>query len=266
MPSCDPILCKTILNALIFFYEILFSNMGLAIIAVTLLIRFLLAPLLSKSLLNAQKMRELSPKLSKLKKKYKGDQKKFLQAQADLYRENGINPAAGCLPQVVQIVVLIGFFAALSALLRSEQSYLDSLLYPFVSSFGIEKLNTQFLYLDLAQPDTFKIPSIPVPLPGFLLIASVVVQFVSSKMMLPQAEKQQKRAAETKGSLDDVLASSQQQMIYLFPLMTLIIGIGFPSGLVLYWFTLSLFQLGFQDWYSTNSKLRAFLKTSSVLK
>src|SRR3989344_3012389 len=180
MPACDPILCKSILNALVFFYKLTPQSIGISIIIVTVLLRLLLAPMLSKSLQNAQLMKDLAPQINKLKKRHKDDKKKFMEAQSQLYKQNGINPAAGCLPQIFQIVALYGFFGALSSMLRSSPEHIQSLLFPVLQDFNPSSIQTHFLYLDLAHPDTFRIPSIPFPIPGAILIAAVLVQFFSS--------------------------------------------------------------------------------------
>ena len=61
--------------------------------------------------------------------------------------------------------------------------------------------------------------------------------------MLPQAKKSQSTALATPGTSDDMAAVMQTQMLYMFPIMTLVIGISFPSGLALYWFVFSLLSL-----------------------
>jgi membrane protein insertase Oxa1/YidC/SpoIIIJ len=59
-------------------------------------------------------------------------------------------------------------------------------------------------------------------------------------MMMPAVKKAEAEAKKTEGATDDVMAATQQQMLYMFPLMTIFIGFNFPSGLVLYWFLFSL--------------------------
>lgn len=245
MQSCNPILCAPIVNVLVLFYKILFSNLGLAIIGVTALLRFLLIP----SFKSAMKIRDLAPEIDKLKKRHGGDKKKLMQAQADLYKEKGINPASGCLPQILQFIVLIGLFSALNAMLQVNTGELNKVLAPFLQFADSTSINRHFLYLDLAKPDTmgsFNISGKAIGIPGPLLIITTIVQLLSSKMMLPYVEAQEKKAAKTKEKTDDVMAATQQQMLYLFPVMTLIIGISFPSGLVLYWFVFSAFQIWYQ--------------------
>lgn len=246
------IIWEPLINLLILLYHLLGNNLGLAIIALTVILRLALVPLTMPSMRSMQKMRELAPELERLKKKHKGDKTKLMQAQADFYREKGINPAAGCLPQIVQLIILIALFQGFIAVFQANggniTAKLNEILYPpLQESFQIKgEVNQFFFGVDLTKPDVIRVPSIPFPLPGVFLIFAAVVQFFSSKMMLPQTKKQEKLAKKTPGAMDDLMAGMQQQMLYLFPLLTIFIGYTFPLGLIIYWGTFSLFQAGQQ--------------------
>jgi YidC/Oxa1 family membrane protein insertase len=240
-------LYQPLVNALIFFYQLLFSNLGLAIIALTAVIRGLLIPLTLPSMKAAKKMRELAPEIERLKKRHGDDKQAFAKAQMDLYRQHGANPAAGCLPQIVQLVILIALFQAFRQVLTVNGetiNRLNEILYPPLRLATEKAINTRFFYLDLTKPDIFPLPQnalggILPGIPGFFLVAAAAIQFVSSKLMAPQAKKAQEEAKKTPEAADDVATAMQTQMIYLFPLMTIIIGFSFPSGLVLYWLVFS---------------------------
>ena len=96
-------------NALFAAYYLV-GNFGLAIIIVTIIIKLVLWPLVAPSLKSAGKIRELQPKLNKLKEKYGKDKQALAKAQMDLYKQEGVNPMSGCLPQIVQISILMLFF------------------------------------------------------------------------------------------------------------------------------------------------------------
>jgi YidC/Oxa1 family membrane protein insertase len=237
------LLYQPLLNGLIFFYKI-FGNFGVAIIVLTVLIRLILIPLTLPSLRVAAKMKELAPELEKLKKKYAKDKQKFAQVQLEIYKKHGINPAAGCLPQIIQLVILIALYEAFIKVLQPDGNVVEKLnqvLYPVLRLPTETVINTRFFYLDLAKPDVFRIPGGPFPLPGFFLLLAAAVQFLSSKMMQPTTQMVQQQAKETPGAQDDMAAAMQSQMLYLFPLMTILIGFSFPSGLVLYWLVFSIF-------------------------
>jgi len=237
------LLYQPLLNGLIFFYKI-FGNLGWAIIVLTVLIRFLLIPLTLPSLKAANKLKEIAPELEKLKKKYGEDKQKFAQAQLEIYKKYKINPTAGCLPQIIQLIILIALYQAFTKVLQPDGDIitkLNEVLYPFLKLPAQIVINTHFFYLDLAKPDIFRFPGVIFPLPGFFLLAAALVQFLSSKMMQPSVKVAQKEAKETPGAQDDLAAAMQNQMLYLFPLMTILIGFSFPSGLVLYWLVFSVF-------------------------
>lgn len=239
-------LFQPLLNLLILFYKVFFGNLGLAIIFLTVLIRAVLIPLTLPSLKTAQRMKKIAPEIEKLKQKYKNNQQKFAQAQLELYRREGINPAAGCLPQIIQLVVLIALYQAFAKVLAQDGDVVQKVnqfLYPFLRLGEGTTINTRFLYLDLAKPDTLSLPGLKFPLPGLFLLAAAAVQFFSSKIMQPAIKKEEKIASQTPSSQDDLAVTMQKQMLYLFPLMTIVIGYSFPSGLVLYWFIFSLFTL-----------------------
>jgi len=249
------LLYQPLVNLLILFYKIFGQNLGLAIIALTVAIRSALIPLTTPSMKAAQKIKELAPQLEKLKKKHKKNKQAMAKAQMELYQKHGVNPAAGCLPQVLQIIVLIALFQAFNQVLRPDGDVIEKLnqvLYSFLRFKDSQVINTRFLYLELTQPDLFKIMAINIfgkvidKLPGVFLLAAAVTQFLSSKAMMPAAKATEAKAKKTKGEEDDMAAMMQKQMLYMMPIMTILIGFRFPSGLVLYWLTFSLFMLGQQ--------------------
>lgn len=242
MTMWDTFFIQPLANGLFFFYHI-FGNLGVAIVALTVFVRLILVPLTLPSMRQMQKMRDLAPELAKIKERHKDDKMRLAQAQADFYKSRGINPASGCLPQIVQLVVLIALFGTLSKVVNSNgdvAGHINNLLYePLRLTNGVA---THFLGYDVLQKDVISVPGLPVPLPGVFLLLAAAVQFLSSKMMAPTAVATEKKAAKTPGELDDAMAAMQKQMLYMFPLMTIFIGYSFPLGLVLYWFVFSLFQ------------------------
>lgn len=236
------LLYQPILNTLIFLYKLLFNNLGLAIIVLTLIVRFILAPIMNKQLLSAKKMQELAPELEKLKTKFKDEKQKLMQAQMELYKKNGVNPASGCLPQIVQLVILISLYQAFNLVIKPDGmkviEEINKSLYSFNRLPDSSVLNLDFWYLDLSKPD--KIPNLGIP--GLFVIMATVFQFLSSKLMVPVVKKEEKIALKTESQTDDMASIMQKQMLYLFPLMTLIFGFTMPSGVMLYWFVFSLFS------------------------
>lgn len=246
------------------------GNLGWSIVFLTISLRLLMTPLILPSLKISKKMAELSPELSKLKETFKNDKQGLVSAQAELYKKHGANPASGCLPQIVQLLVLIALFNALNSVLRpngaSVADHLNPLLYSFNQLTSDFNFSTRFFYLDLLKPDTFRLSGIPVPLPGLFLLISAAVQLISSKMMLPVISAEKKIADKTKGATDDVMVEAQQQMAFMFPLMTIFIGFQFPSGLVLYWLVFSAVS-AVQQYFATGwGGMTPWLRKLNLLK
>ena len=238
------LITQPLANGLILFYHLLGNNLGLAIIVFSLSLRFVLTPLTKPYMDSMKKLREYQKDLDKLKHKHKDDKMKLAQAQNDFYREKGINPTAGCLPYLLQIVVLIAFFnlfrTVLSANVDTTQK-LNEFLYPALQ-LKDHIVSTQFFFWNLTQPDKIVIEGFPFALPGIIVVLAALSQLISAKMASPYVEEEEKLASKTLEKTDDVTAGMQASMIYTFPLMTLFIGLSFPSGFAIYWLVFSLFQ------------------------
>jgi YidC/Oxa1 family membrane protein insertase len=225
----DPILSQPILNFLVILYDGLFSNLGLAIIALTLIIRLVLLPLTIKQLraskTMSEKMRDLQPKLQALQKKYAKDKQKLGQEMMNLYKEEGISPL-GCLASpmlllmLIQMPIWIGLYRAIMLSYSDElMSYLYSWAIPLVG----EGLDHQFLWLNLAERD-----------PYFLIpLLVVATMWLSQKMVtIPSGDPKQQ--------------SMTNMMTLMMPLMFGIICFTLPSGLSLYWVISSLISIAIQ--------------------
>lgn len=212
---------QPILNTLLWLYAVLGSNLGLAIVVLTLLVRFVLIPFTLPQLRSAKKMAQLKPELDALKKKHGHDAKLLQQKQLEFYKTRGVNPAAGCLPFIAQFVVLIALY----------QVFMNTL-----GGNGMGEVNTTFLLWDLKEKDT-----------SFILpILAGVLQFVTSLALLPAIENEPEKRPGTKAQKEDVAdmaTSMQQQMVFMMPIMTVIFSLQFPSGLALYWVITTAFSL-----------------------
>lgn len=221
---------KPILNALVFFYKVL-GNFGLAIILLTLFIRGLLIPLTLPAIRSAKKMKDLAPELEKIKKKYGKDKKRLQQEQLKFYKAQGINPASGCLPYILQFFVLIALYRAFMFFIAGG------------GEIGGLVVNTNFLWFNLTEPDKY------LALP----ILAGASQLILSKMMItktppssPTELKLRNKQKKKKDDMAETMGEMQKQMMYLMPLMTVFIGARLPSGLALYWVATTLFSVGQQ--------------------
>jgi YidC/Oxa1 family membrane protein insertase len=251
------ILIEPLANGLILFYNLVGGNLGLAIIVFSLLLRFVLNPLTKPYMQQMKKIKELAPQLEKIKERHKNDRLKLAQAQNEFYKQRKVNPGAGCIPYLFQIVILIAFFNVFNRTLRPDgdpTQRFNDLLYPALKFEQGEVINTKFLYLDMAKPDIFNLSFIPIPLPGLLLILAALFQYLSAKMMAPTMAAGESVAKTTPKAADDMQAAMQRSMTMMFPILTLVIGMNFPSGLALYWLLFSMYQF-LQQARTTDSKI-----------
>lgn len=114
-------------------FKELLGTYGLGIVMVTIIIRLAILPLMIKQTKSSKKMQEVQPELKKLKEKYSSKdaatQQKYQQEMMALFKEKGVNPAAGCLPVVVQMPILIGFYHAISRMNVTPEINLGSFLW-----------------------------------------------------------------------------------------------------------------------------------------
>jgi len=230
----NTILINPILNIMVYLYT-LTGNLGLAIILVTVVIKTILIPVMNPALKSMKKQRDLKPELDAIKKKYPTDKKKQAEMQMDLFKRNDINPASGCSTQIVMLLILIALFNVIRKFSGdaniaeiNNQLYWESLK---LSTDHV--LNSKFLYLDLTKPDPYYI----------VAILSGVLQFISSKMMMPTIKKGEKVAEETEVKTDDMAYMMQQQSTYMMPVMNVIIGITLSSGMMLHILVGSIFTI-----------------------
>lgn len=222
------------LNLLLFLYKLLGHDMGLAIIALTIIFKLLTLPLNLRMLRSQRRMQQLRPELQKLKEAHEGDRMALAQAQMELYKAEGVSPTGSCLPLILQIPFLFGLYAAFNMIVRLEnvQDLNEHLYSSSLYLSSLNDLNLHFLWTDLSTTDQLFI----------LPVLAGLTQFVLTKMMTPAMPKVEKNK-KAQASLEDSLAAAQGQMVYLFPIMTFLINLSFPAGLGLYWTAGNIFSI-----------------------
>jgi YidC/Oxa1 family membrane protein insertase len=262
-------------NLLIFLYELPFLDLALAIIVFTVIIRTLLAPLFVRQIRSQKEMQRMQPLVREVQRKHKGNRQKIAEETMALYREHGVNQFGGCLPVLLQLPLLLALYQALiraSGVIQGfrpdsgnqaafEALQAANLVTPvaghddwyriavdgacnlpefsrlpqflplncqLIDGIKLEStVNTTVSWLfnlDLAQIDQVFAISFG---GGFaisaLAIIAAILQFVQVKMTSAPANP------------DDPTAGMTNTMMYTFPLLTVIWGGIFPSGLILYW-------------------------------
>ena len=164
------------------------GNYGVAIIILTVIVRLVMFPLSKKQQLSMQKMQKLAPKMKAIKDKYKGNKQKQNEETIKLYKQYGVNPAAGCLPLLIQLPVFFGLFGALSYAIELRKQpflYISDLSLPDGQGLAFLKMNFTVPIINF-QIDCLNI------LPILMIIVWVLQQALAPKSVDPQQRQQQK--------------------------------------------------------------------------
>ncbi len=228
---------RPIYNFLIFIYNIIpLHDFGIAIIVVTLVLKFLLIPLSKKQIQSQKKMQEMQPKIKEIQEKHKNDKEKQSRALMEFYKTNKTNPFSGCLPTIFQLIFLIAIYQVLFNISKAGLLVDPKELYSFISNPG--QINQYFLgIIDLSKTIDFSQLNIRVVPQIILIVLAALAQYVQIKMMIP------KMAVQNKNAQPDMSQIMSKQMMYLGPILTLFIGIKFPAGLALYWLVSTIFAI-----------------------
>ncbi|MGI5861588.1 MAG: YidC/Oxa1 family membrane protein insertase [Myxococcales bacterium] len=209
---------------------------GWAIVALTLAVRILLLPLAIKQTRSMRAMQALQPKIRALQEKHKATRdlaradpeeyrrrvSKLNEETMALYRSEGVNPASGCLPLLLQLPV----FFALFSVLRTYPDLQDAPFYFFTSHVTAAEGAARGLGALIRQAGW----------PGWLLIGLMAVStFVAQRQTIA------KSAAMPESAL-----TQQKVMLYVMPFFLVFVSFGLPIGVMLYWVTTNLWQIGQQ--------------------
>ncbi len=200
-------LTKPIFYVLIYFFEWL-GNFGLAILLLTVIIKIAFFPLANKSYAAMSRMKQLQPKMTKLKERYGDDRAKMNEAMMKLYKDEKVNPAAGCFPMLIQIPVFFALYKVLFVAIEMRHA-------PFYGWIQ-----------DLSAPDPTSLFTlfglIPWSPPEFLMIGIWPI-IMGATMYLQQ-------------KLNPAPADPMQAKIFMFlPFIFTFMLAQFPAGLVIYW-------------------------------
>ena len=213
-------------SVLKFFHDTIGLEWGLAIIALTVLVRAILLPLTFKQFHSMQKLAHLQPEIKKLQEKHKGDKEALNQATMAFYRENKVNPFASCLPMVAQFPVFISLYYMLRTDLRRD-------ICPAINGPGTEHYHHPIPCGASGDSSFLFIPDLTDKATGGVLIALIVL-YVGSQM------------AST--LLMSTTTDRTQRMLFLaLPFLFVTFVIRFPAGLLVYWITTNIWTIG-QQW------------------
>jgi YidC/Oxa1 family membrane protein insertase len=234
---------QTMFLILTAFYQLL-NDIGFAIIALTLVIKTILIPLFRQQIVSQRRMQMLQPELASINAKFKGNRTKISEETMRLYRERGVNPAAGCLPTVLQLFLLLPIYSVISQGLAATNitSALQVLGIPVLTGLVCQAPGTLQPCLDpsiwwLGGLDAH-VPEIlfSFPLPFFpqfglslLAVMSAFLQLIQTRMMTPRT--------------NDPQTASQQRILLFLPIISIFYGAILPAGLFIYWIVFTAYSI-----------------------
>lgn len=241
---------QPIYNLVVVLYNLFGGDLGLAIITIALLSRIITIPVTMRQIKMSEQSRELNAKIKAIKEKYKNNKEKQNQEMMKVQSEYLPGQIAGCLPIIVQFVILINIYSVINDLFHNFPAGFNHVAYGFVPQFAADAtINGMFLGLDLKTvPGNIINNGVLAVLPFLVLSALVALtQYFSGKVLMgintpDKKEEEAKKAKQKKGKKDEsapdfaeIMQQSTKQTMFILPLLLLFTSLNFPAGLSLYW-------------------------------
>jgi len=211
------------------------SDLGVAIILLTVIVRLILYPFAAKQIRAQRAMQDLQPRINEIREKHKDDKEAQTKALMEFYKKNRINPLSSCLPLIAQILFIYPLFIVFR--LSISGADFSERLYPFISHPTLPMDLHFFNFLDLSAPHNI-----------VLAVVTAAAQFYQSWMLTRKRKQDQAKAAQN-GKADPTAAAQSvaNNLMYVLPLMTGYFAYQFPAGLALYWLASTTFAI-IQQW------------------
>jgi len=221
---------------------------GLSIVILVILIRVCLIPLFVKQVHAQRKMAQHAPQLAELRKKYKNDKQRLNEETMKFYKENGVNPLAGCLPMIPQFIIFFALFYVLREIAQWKpgQAPKYGLTVPVLESAQKATIFGVHLYDKLLFPHTPGMGLVP------SIVAAITVVLSATTTFLTVRQSAKRGLMQTNVDPDNPMAGMQKYMMYVVPFFSLT-GLYWQYGLVLYWVATNVWTLGqqyfmFRNW------------------
>jgi YidC/Oxa1 family membrane protein insertase len=223
---------------------------GLSIVFLVMIIRLCLVPLFVKQVNAQRKMAQHAPQLQEIRKKYKNDKQRLNEETMKYYKENGVNPLAGCLPMIPQLIIFFSLFSVLRFIADWQPGH--PLQYGFTEQVALSAKHTTIFGVHLYDKLLFRTAGSP-PLSTHVIVVIVLTVVLSATTTFMTVRQSAKRGLmQTNMDPSNPMAQSQKFMQYIVPFFSLT-GLYWQYGLVLYWVTTNLWTLGqqhimFRNW------------------
>ncbi len=242
----ESLIIEPFINTLLFIYDLIGENFGLAIILFTVVIKLITWPLMSKQINSSRALQEMQsdPDWIAIQKKYKNDKDKLAQEQMNFYKEKGISPFASCLPTLIQFPIIIGLYQSIIQTMGNAPLQMLNLIpkispwltnvFSFIPGLkdplSLIPLNSQFLWMDIGRPERIFIPGVSFGIP-LLAIIVAGTSFLQTKLI-------------SSPTANDGQANQMSGMMNVYmPLLMGWFAYSLASGLALYFLASNLFSI-----------------------
>ncbi len=226
---------------------------GLSIVILVVVIRICLIPLFVKQVHAQRKMAQHAPQLQELRKKYKNDKTRLNEETMKFYKENGVNPLAGCLPMIPQMIIFFSLFYVLRAIADWHPGVKPA--YGLTVPVLVSARQATIFGVHLYDKLLFSHQSVSLHV-AIVIVLTVIVSATTTFMTVRQSAK--RGLMQTNVDPDNPMAGMQKYMMYIVPFFSLT-GLYWQYGLVLYWVTTNLWTLGqqffmFRNWTTEDAQ------------
>lgn len=211
---------------------------ALSIVSLTIVVRMLMIPLFVKQINSSRQMQLVAPKTRALQEKYGNDREKYGQEVMKLYQEEGVNPAASCLPLLIQMPIFLGLFYVLNGAAHGQaKGYFFEQAPHLVDSLQNATIFGAKISATLAVNGLTNFNST-------FFVAVVLIIGMTATLFITQLQLLRKNMPPE--ALTGPMAQQQKMMLYIFPAIYLFTGVNFPIGVMIYWLASNLWTLGQQ--------------------
>jgi YidC/Oxa1 family membrane protein insertase len=217
---------------------------SLSIIGLVIVIRIALIPLFVKQIRAVRNMQAIQPQIKELQKKYADNREKLGQEMMKLYRETGTNPFASCLPILLQAPIFFALFRVLQgiALNKPEGIFANANNIDLIDQAREALVVGVPIYATLLNADETPSATSTIVLTVFLIIFMSATTFITQRQLIVK-----------NSAPNNPMVQQQKILLYVFPIIFAVGGIGFPIGVLIYWSTTNLWSMFQQFWVIRNS-------------
>jgi YidC/Oxa1 family membrane protein insertase len=241
-----------VISALLYFFHATFSlifkptagiTWALSIVGLVIVVRILIIPLFVRQVKSQRNLQLIQPQMKELQKKYAGDREKLGQEMMKLYKDTGTNPLASCFPILLQAPIFFALFRVLQYGISQEKAIGYFVNHPGLISIAhdAELIGVPLWGYFLGADET------PSPTTTRILTVCLVILMTATTFLT------QRQLMVKNMPAGNPMAQQQKILLYVFPFIFAIGGVGFPIGVLIYWSTTNIWSMGQQFWIIRNN-------------